>query len=298
VQALKNELTQRGLNSKGNTAELVARLEQDRKKGSGCGWKGLVKDMAAHRVECAWVKCPNKDCAYSTLRTNLPEHEVTCGSRLVECVCEEKMPCRVLAEHEALCWLVKTNCPNEGCSVQYERGLMCHHRDECQYEEATCMCPGCDARLLRKDLDAHVKLKHLWSAEKQLQRLWRENTRLAALSESELRHAAASPTSWVFNWSADGWGTSKFYSSEYHTFGGGLEGSCLFTAFSRSEWYSIGFNFVSSEATCRVHATFSIAKSSKIGGGVAAVSCRRRRRRRSLCAQTGASDCARWCASA
>ena len=120
-----------------------------------------------------------------------------------------------------------------------------------------CPCPECDARLLRKDLDAHVKLEHISSAEKQLQLLWRENTRLAALSESELRHAAGSPTSWVFNWQAEGWGADTFNHAEEHDFGRGFQGSCDVIGGGIPDGCFLGFNF-SSEAECRFHATFSI----------------------------------------
>jgi len=57
--------------------------------------------------------------------------------------------------------------------VHQSRGRMKLHRAECEDEEVLCLCPGCDARLLRKGMDAHVEATHMQSAVKQLQILWR-----------------------------------------------------------------------------------------------------------------------------
>ena len=155
-------------------------------------------------------------------------------------------------EHE---FKVEIECPNEGCTVLRTRISMNLHRAKCEREEVTCFCPGCDARLLRKDLDAHVRLQHTQEAEQQLQRLWRENAELRALSTSELRHAAAAPTSWMFNWRADGWETGSFWSAT-HDFGRGVKGSCALLV-DASEMQCIAFRMRGVDK-CKVHATFSI----------------------------------------
>ena len=185
----------------------------------------------------------------------------------VEGKCEHrKVPCRhctqgvsfgFLAEHEGRCREATIFCPNEGCGVLQGRGSMNRHRAICQQEEITCACPGCDARLLRKKMNAHVRKRHLKKAEEQLQHAWDEVARLKAFSESEQRHAAAAPTSWVFNWRADGWGVGR-YLSETHDYGQGVSGYCLLAGSVDPEHsHFIGFRIEGRE-NCRVHAKFSI----------------------------------------
>jgi len=97
------------------------------------------------------------------------------------------------------------------------------HRAKCRHEGLACSCPGCDARLLRMDMNAHVEATHLGSAVKLLQSGWSRIAALEAELASEKRHSAASPTSRVFNWRA-GWGGGT-YKSETCDFGeGGVTG--------------------------------------------------------------------------
>jgi hypothetical protein len=264
--ALKTALRARGLRSTGNKAALMARLEEDRK--NGCAWRGCVGELATHRGECEWAqeKCPFKGCTESPLRTVLAKHQSTCGERLVTCDCNKEMPCKFLEDHKALCQEAEIACPNEGCSAKHARWGMDGHAQSCEYAEVTCPCPWCETtHLRRKDLDAHVRDCHLERAELQLQYLWRENARLEAWSTSEARHAAGSPTSWVFNWGAPGWGRGAFM-SEMHDFGGGIEGRfSLMNAVISGERASpiphvILFNIsgMKRDSPCKIHATFSI----------------------------------------
>ena len=138
---------------------------------------------------------------------------------------------------------------------------MNEHRAVCEHEEVTCPCPGCDARLVREDLDAHIEAMHLGdSACQQLQRLWGEIAELKATVEIEQIHASASPTSWVFNWRADGWMRGSF-ASEMHDFGQGVTGHCTLSNSSGAGCGDgrplIAFYF-RGRAQCRMHATFSV----------------------------------------
>ena len=153
--------------------------------------------------------------------------------------------------------MAEIGCPNEGCSVKRQRRAMNVHRAECEHEGVTCPCPGCDTRLLRKTVNAHVRNQHLQNAETQLVNAWHQIRVQKAASESEQRLAAASTTSWVFNWRAEGWGVGTF-ESETHDFGDGVTGMCGFYASSRPEFsHFIGYN-IEGRDKCRVHATFSI----------------------------------------
>ena len=85
MQALRDALASRGLDSKGNKTDLVARLEEDRKQV--CMWTGCIGKLTGHRVECAWatIKCPYKGCMESPLLSGLATHKSTCGSRNFKC---------------------------------------------------------------------------------------------------------------------------------------------------------------------------------------------------------------------
>ena len=155
--------------------------------------------------------------------------------------------------HELICRYAKIECQNEGCSVVHIRALTDRHRAECGHEKCTCLCPGCDERLPRKDMNAHVRAQHMQNAEEQLQLLWRQT----AASESEQRLAAGAQTSWVFNWRADGWQPSRFR-SETHVWGEAVSGWCEFQgAVDHSDKPFITLRIWRTE-NCRVHATFSI----------------------------------------
>ena len=142
-----------------------------RAKITACEWSGNIGDLAVHLGECAWapVKCAYEGCTESPLRRDLLEHEATCAIREVRCGgCEKVLECRSLAQHEDRCPWVEIKCPNEGCREMEMRGWMHRHRAECRHEEIP--CPGsrgshsykCDARFLRKDINAHIKAEHLW----------------------------------------------------------------------------------------------------------------------------------------
>ena len=83
----------------------------------------------------------------------------------------------------------------------------------------------------------HVQAIHLHSAVEawgQIAELEEQLRRLRAASESEQRHAAASPTSWVFNWRADGWEPGHF-ASETRDLGEGVTTACKFHSYSTQE---------------------------------------------------------------
>ncbi|KAJ1481358.1 hypothetical protein T484DRAFT_1807676 [Baffinella frigidus] len=239
------------------TAEhLIAKLRLQCEHAAACWWKGRVGGLAAHLRLCGWapVQCPNEDCTESPLRKDLPKHDATCEHALVGCRhCSTQMARRSLAEHEGLCLHAKVECPNEGCSVQHARRSMNVHRDTCPHEEVSCPYPRCDARLPREDLDAHFEATHRSSAAELLMRIAALEGMVAA-ARSEQRHAAVSPTSWVFNWMAEGWQPGTF-KSETHAFGGDVRGFCVLVG--RHENTYIGFG-TEGVGKCRVSATFSI----------------------------------------
>ena len=240
LKALHDELLQRGLETAGRRPELVARLEEGRKKGVAlprrlapadsmavealqdekCGWKGRVGELVAHLGTCEWapVECRNKGCTESPLRKDLPEHGATCGGHKVRCRhCRWPMERRLLADHESICQLAEIKCPNEGCHAERAREDMHEHRMVCDHEQIACIFRGCGARLLRFKMNAHVTGGHMAAAAEMLQALAFDKATLertvAALKAkdvqedaaraSEQRHLQATPTTRTFNWRAE-----------------------------------------------------------------------------------------------
>ena len=137
-EALKTELRERRLDPKGDLAELVSRLERDRKKDGGCRWKGSVGALPEHMGECglAMVKCPNESCGESRLRKDLREHTASCEHRTHQCKhCSKKLSSRMLEEHEARCPSAQIQCPNKGCNEKQQRRWINLHRAKCPHEE-------------------------------------------------------------------------------------------------------------------------------------------------------------------
>jgi len=83
---------------------------------------------------------------------------------------------------------------------------------------------------------------------------------LAVLCCTRARPGAASKTSWVFNWRAEGWGGGYFI-SETHDFGDGVSGGCVLRFSSDSEHsHCIVYRMLGLHGLhmYSMHATFSI----------------------------------------
>ena len=90
-------------------------------------------------------------------RQHLEEHEASCKHRLEACeACEQGVPFHNMKQHLKGCDHVEVDC---ACGAKIERRLM-HTHGENVCPEATVDCPynthGCDADVLRKDLDDHM----------------------------------------------------------------------------------------------------------------------------------------------
>jgi len=203
------------------------------------------------------IACPSKGCREQCQRGGMKVHLMECGYAEVMCLfCDV----RLRRKDKRACSHRKDNCPNEGCREKCARRSMNLHRAKCGHEEVTCPCPGCDARLLRKDIDAHIAATHLGRSVLELKSDWGQIAALegkVAAAESEQRRAAASPTSRVFNWRAGGWGPGEF-ESETWEFAEGVTGSCLlFTSTRPKHSHCILFT-TGAKGKCRVHATIFI----------------------------------------
>ncbi|KAJ1474976.1 hypothetical protein T484DRAFT_1910516 [Baffinella frigidus] len=233
------------------------KAKKEGKKSAACGWVGTVGGLPAHLGECGWVpvKCANAGCSETPLRKDMGGHNGASRCRH----CRRDVGCRALAAHEGRCPSAKVACPN-ACGAEHARASMNVHRAACANEALACRFPGCGVRLPRGGLDAHVAADHPPSAALEASLL----SRIAALeervgaAESEQRLAAAAlPTSWVFNWRADGWGMGKFV-SETHDFGEGVTGWCVLQVSKEPEHSHLIAYRIQGRAKCRAHVAFSV----------------------------------------
>lgn len=135
MRPFENMISQLRLQCDNHTVVEVTGLSAaKRRKGAGCGWRGRVAELTAHRGECAWaaIKCSNKGCTESPFRKDLVKHKAVCGTHKVRCShCTRQMMFRSLAEHEARCMQAYIECPNNGCSARCKRGEIDLHRKTC-----------------------------------------------------------------------------------------------------------------------------------------------------------------------
>ena len=89
-----------------------------------------------------------------------------------------------------------------------------------------------------------------------LLRLEGQVTKMQEAAISQHLYAGALPTSWMFNWNADGWGSGQF-ESETRDFGNGVAVKCYLEKGLGEHLHSIGYS-VTGLGRCRVHVTLSV----------------------------------------
>jgi TNF receptor-associated factor 4 len=141
-----------------------------------CSWKGKLEQIENHQRECALIicECPNKGCHRSMLRGELQAHADTCPESLVQCeFCAASQPRRTVPAHRRLCPRTPVPCPNN-CGLGPEQQtlvprdeLSAHRQEHCPLERRPCPHAGCGAKIVRRDLDAHLR-EHLVQEKEQL----------------------------------------------------------------------------------------------------------------------------------
>ena len=161
---------------------------------SGCEWEGELRSLEQHCDACTYteVDCPNS-CGEMVQRRFLSSHlEEECSRRHFNCAyCGHKSTHEdVTTVHWPVCDRYPVACPNNcgkedipRCEVEEHKAKECPlQRVNCKYKYA-----GCEAVLLRKELDTHMEKEtkeHLNLVERYAELLKNQNKGLQSLSDT------------------------------------------------------------------------------------------------------------------
>ena len=153
---------------------------------TGCSWVGALSSLKPHLESekgCGYVEVScSKNCNKQLKRKDLTKHLTQhCPLRKYKCQhCGEEDTYQTITEkHYDECPSYPLDCPNK-CGVRgIMRSKMGQHRSKCPLEPVNCPFQetGCQATLLRKDLDGHVAAsnqQHLFLVMKAFQTLKEE----------------------------------------------------------------------------------------------------------------------------
>ncbi|KAJ4461268.1 putative TNF receptor-associated factor 3 [Paratrimastix pyriformis] len=125
----------------------------------GCQWAGKVEEVATHQSACEYspVSCPNVGCSEHLLIRDLAAHLLECPKRRVPCQdCHIEICFQDLESHRATCPQRPMDCPN-GCGVRISQGQAAAHDRVCPHLEISCPVRGCGARIIREKLREHLE---------------------------------------------------------------------------------------------------------------------------------------------
>lgn len=132
-------------------------------KSLGCEWAGAIRDVELHLDRedgCGYMAINCDQCCESFTRITLAIHQQQhCPYRPYCCeYCGYKDTMKVIAEdHWPICEECPVSCPNE-CDLQSlkRKDLDAHVNLNCPLQVVSCDFAGCDAKVIRRDLSAHV----------------------------------------------------------------------------------------------------------------------------------------------
>lgn len=131
----------------------------------GCPWRGELGDLKEHLHSergCGYVEvaCSN-NCGVPQRRKDVQQHmKKTCPLRTYQCEhCGTRGKYKdITTQHYAKCSKYPLRCP-KGCPAVVKRADLEFHKNDCPLEIVTCPYSsyvGCDAAILRKELDDHL----------------------------------------------------------------------------------------------------------------------------------------------
>ena len=132
---------------------------------TGCSWVGVLNSLKPHLESekgCGYVEVScSKHCNKQLQRRDLADHLTQhCSLRKYKCQhCGEEDTYQTITEkHYDKCPNYPLDCPNKCGARGITRSKMGQHRSKCPLEPVNCPFQetGCEATLLRKDLDSHV----------------------------------------------------------------------------------------------------------------------------------------------
>ena len=130
----------------------------------GCKVITKLGELDSHKNGCGYAKVEcSQGCGQSILRKDLMHHcSIECAKRKTKCkYCGTVDHYETInGEHMTICEEYPMNCPR-GCTQcgGIKRKELAEHAEICPLEKVQCPFneAGCDARVLRKDLDAHME---------------------------------------------------------------------------------------------------------------------------------------------
>jgi hypothetical protein len=151
-----------------------------------------------------------------------------------------------------------------------ERKDLGKHREGCEFETVECPCPGCEVKVLRNEVEAHMDAslgEHVRAMMKKVSQQGREIVKLRAQdSEKDGRIAY-----WqkpgdgkiirkVFTWSLESWDLGECARSESLQFCDGVSAWCSLDPSSGTDDFTHEFSlyFHQLEMRVGVHATFNV----------------------------------------
>ena len=136
-------------------------------KDAGCKWMGELKNLSQHldvdresdSSKCSFVQLKCSHCRKEFQRQHLLNHERSeCLKRPIRCnVCDEYTSTfeDVTNNHMPVCPSEPIPCPKKCGKFLPRKNLDKHLGSDCPLQEVECLF-GCEVKLLRKDMAAHV----------------------------------------------------------------------------------------------------------------------------------------------
>ena len=245
----------------------------------GCRWIGATSEFWGHLLKsCGWepVECARHGCGERMLRKDAAEHDVSsCAVRPVSCThCNESQAYGQMAAHEGSCPRARVPCPNERCGVLLERKGLCDHRAGCVHETVECPCPGCEVKLLRAEMEAHVDasmgehnlpamMREFSRKDREIAELNGQNANLRVQVADLQKRVSGKIIRKVFTWSANGWALDADTNSECLQFRGGVTARCCLdksrtVSGEEQRTHHLGLQFQKIQFRVGVHAVFRI----------------------------------------
>ena len=138
-------------------------------KSRGCEWEGTLSSVETHMDSCDYflIDC-HQGCGIVTARVEMETHLTElCVNRKVICdYCSETYRVSDTNIHLEVCVEFPLRCSNECGIIIPRKDMQSHAEDMCPNTPLECEYKiyGCDARVTRKDLDAHkneARLQHM-----------------------------------------------------------------------------------------------------------------------------------------
>ena len=137
--------------------ELDKKICYCKNKKRGCDREGPLGTLEEHLKSCPYEEIKCIYCSKKFCRKNIESHREQCNDRPFKCPhCGHSSTYQdVTGKHAQECREYPIQCD---CNTSLKRGdLQRHKADVCPNHEVECDIDGCNAKILRKDIEKHMK---------------------------------------------------------------------------------------------------------------------------------------------